>query len=157
MSRRIGCCRAFTGRRAPVDLFCRKPFPELIHQILDLYRLGYEIIHAGFLKQLAGFLKSIGRQSYYHEILFSGYPVSYGPGGIYTVHDRHHVIHEHDIIVVCFNFLNSVLSAERGIDLYLHGSKEAFHDRDIDRIIIDNQNARVRRCIIDGISVLGRR
>ena len=127
-----------------VDLFRRQPFAQLGHNILQLDGLGHQIIHPAADKHLPGALHSICRQGKDGNLAVYSGQIPDNPGGLHSIHLRHHMIHKNQIILFVRDLEDCLPSAQSRVYMHLQRTQKPFRHGQVDRVVIHHQDFRIR-------------
>ena len=142
-------------RRSHIDnKFLRQAAANHPIQFLHIYRFGNHIIHAGRQKLLFYANNRICRQcnNWNCPAIFV-ISASQDPRCFLAIHDRHHVIHQDQIIIMrLLNTFQRFLAISRGLNRNLQRFQKSFSDLQIHVVIIHQKNL-YSRCNI-GIALV---
>ena len=128
-----------------MNLIRWKPLPNLIKERHHLDRFCKEVVHPLHQKHGLRFLHGIGRQCDNGHIIVIRIHSSYDMCGLYAVHLRHHMVHKHQVIMLCRNHVDCFRTGIGLLHFHVQGCKKTNRNCQVHFIVIHHQNLCFRR------------
>ena len=127
------------------DFFRRKPLADAGDDLLQMDRLGQEIGETTLGKKLLRLRRGIRCECNHgeHPILALRSSAKHADS-LNTIHNRHHVVHQDEVIVTGVNTIKRIPAVHRLVHLHLQRTEKLRYHLQIHRHIIYDQDIRLR-------------